>query len=157
MVSVLFVCLGNICRSPSAEAVFRNLVIESKLADHIAVDSAGTAGWHVGNSPDDRAQLVGREYGYDLSNQRARRVVLQDFDAFEYLVAMDQSNLEHLQRMAPKDFKGTIALMLDFTGAKGEEVPDPYYGGIADYHHVFDLLKPAASGLLRHIRQHHML
>jgi protein-tyrosine phosphatase len=157
MSSVLFVCLGNICRSPSAEAVFRALVEENNMGDTITIDSAGTAGWHTGNPPDDRAQLVGREHGFDLSDQRARRVTLQDFDDFEYLIAMDQSNLQHLQRMAPKNFKGSIALMLDFAGTKGEEVPDPYYGGIADYHLVFDLLKPAALGLLNHIRQHHVL
>ncbi len=157
MPSVLFVCLGNICRSPAAEAVFRHLVEENHLGHAIEIDSAGTAGWHAGNPPDDRAQLVGREYGYNLSNQRSRQVTLSDFDRFEYVIAMDISNFENLKKMAPEDYDGTLAMMLDFAGKKGEEVPDPYYGGIEDYHHVYKLLQPAAKGLLDHIRKTHQI
>lgn len=156
MPSVLFVCLGNICRSPSAEAVFTALVHQEKLEKEILIDSAGTGAWHMGNPPDERAQQVGRELGFDLSNQRARQVAKADFQKFDYLIAMDKSNLQKLEQMAPRGFSGTLALMLDFAGGKGQEVPDPYYGGLDGYYHVYDLLKPAAKGLLDHIREHHI-
>ncbi|WP_169566088.1 low molecular weight protein-tyrosine-phosphatase [Sneathiella limimaris] len=151
MPAVLFVCLGNICRSPSAEAVFTALVQDKGYAEHILVDSAGTGAWHVGNSPDDRAQRVGQELGFDLSSPRARQVSVHDFQRFDYIVAMDRSNFNNLQRLCPPNYGGQLAMMLDFAGQMGEEVPDPYYGGIEDYYHVFDLLKPAAAGLLDHV------
>ena len=157
MASVLFVCLGNICRSPSAEAVFASLVQQENLAETFKIDSAGTGAWHAGNPPDERAQQVGLALGYDLSQQRARQVMISDFHQFDYVIAMDKSNLQALERMAPPDFSGTLALMLDFAGGKGQEVPDPYYGGLDDYYHVYDLLKPAAKGLLEHIREHQNL
>ena len=155
MLSVVFVCLGNICRSPSAEGVFQALVDAAELSAQISVDSAGTGGWHVGDPPDGRAMRVGKERGYDLSAQRARQFQMSDFEKFDYVVAMDHSNFENLRRMVPEHFSGELGLMLDYAGRIGEEVPDPYYGGIEDYHHVFDLLKPAASGLLAHIRETH--
>lgn len=152
MVKVLFVCLGNICRSPSAEAVFRALVKAEGLEGKISTDSAGTGAWHVGNSPDDRAQLVGKSRDIHMSDLRARQTTEQDFTAFDYILAMDQSNLANLKRMQPRNFEAKLALMLDFSTEHDGEVPDPYYGDLTDYEHVFDLLEPAAKGLLKHIR-----
>ncbi len=151
MTRVLFVCLGNICRSPSAEAVFRGLVRDRGLEGAIRTDSAGTGAWHVGNPPDERAQLVGRHYGYDMSDLRARKVEETDFTDFDYILAMDNSNYRNLKRMRPSTYDGTLAMMMDFAGRNGEEVPDPYYGDLSDYETVFDMLKPAAEGLLAHI------
>lgn len=157
MPSVVFVCLGNICRSPSAEGVFQALVDAAGLTEKISVDSAGTGGWHVGDPPDARARRIAKEFGYDLSAQRARQFQITDFDKFDYVIAMDQSNFENLQRLAHGEFSGELGLMLDYAGRIGEEVPDPYYGEIEDYRHVFDLLKPAAEGLLAHIRETHTI
>ncbi len=157
MLSVVFVCLGNICRSPSAEGVFQALVDAAGLTGKITVDSAGTGGWHVGEPPDARAQRVGKALGYDLSAQRARQFQTADFDKFDYVIAMDQSNFENLQRMVHGEFSGELGLMLDYAGRIGDEVPDPYYGEIEDYYHVFELLKPAAEGLLAHIRKKHTI
>jgi len=157
MTAVLFVCLGNICRSPSAHAVFRALVASEGLEDKISIDSAGTAAWHTGNMADDRARSVGRLRGYDMDDLRARQVTVLDFDAFDYIIAMDQNNLQDLQALAPASYAGHLALMLDFSGKDSGEVPDPYYGDITDYEHVFELLEPAATGLLAHIRDSHNL
>ncbi len=157
MLSVVFVCLGNICRSPSAEGVFQALIDAAGLTEQISVDSAGTGGWHVGDPPDERARRVAAELGYDLSAQRARQFQIADFDKFDYVIAMDRSNLDNLHRLGHGEFSGELGLMLDYAGRIGEEVPDPYYGEIEDYYHVFDLLKPAAEGLLAHIRETHTI
>lgn len=151
MIRVLFVCLGNICRSPSAEAVFRDLVIDRKLDKEVETDSAGTGAWHIGNPPDERAQLVGRTRGYEMSDLRARQVVASDFDLFDYIVAMDNSNFNTLDRLRHRSAKGKLVRMLDFGGTGEIEVPDPYYGELEDYSRVFDLLEPAAADLLDHI------
>ena len=153
MTAVLFVCLGNICRSPSAHAVFRALVASEGLEEKISTDSAGTAAWHTGNRADDRARSVGRLLGYDMDDLRARQVTVQDFGSFDYIIAMDQNNLRDLQALAPASYTGHLSLMLDFSGKESGEVPDPYYGDISDYEHVFELLEPAATGLLTHIRR----
>ena len=152
MVRVLFVCLGNICRSPSAEAVFRALVKAEGLDGKIQTDSAGTGAWHVGNAPDGRAQLVGKTRNIHMADLRARQTDEKDFSDFDFILAMDESNLANLQRMKPEDYQGHLALMLDFGSEAGGEIPDPYYGDLVDYEHVFDLLVPAAKGLLDHIR-----
>jgi len=151
MIRVLFVCLGNICRSPSAEAVFRALVQERGFSAHIETDSAGTGAWHVGNPPDERAQLVGRKYGIEMSDLRARQATPEDFHVFDIILAMDHSNHENLKRMRPSNGRAELAMMMAFAGRPNEEVPDPYYGDLSDYETVFDMLKPAADGLLDHI------
>lgn len=151
MVKVLFVCLGNICRSPSAEAVFRALVKAEGLDGVIEIDSAGTGAWHVGNPPDDRAQVIGRTRNYGMSDLRARQAVVADFAAFDFVLAMDESNLGNLRRLKPAEYAGHLSLFLDFSDVADGDVPDPYYGELIDYEHVFDLLEPAAKGLLDHI------
>jgi low molecular weight protein-tyrosine phosphatase len=153
MASILFVCLGNICRSPSAEAIFRTVVADAGLQDKITIDSAGTGAWHIGNPPDERAQKVGRRLGFDLSDLRGRQVSLEDFDNFDIIIPMDLSNRANLKRMAPDHFKGDISLMMSFVGQPDGEVPDPYYGDISDYENMYQLVLPAADGLLRHVRQ----
>lgn len=157
-VKVLFVCLGNICRSPTAHGVFQHMVNSSQLQDHIVVDSAGTGAWHVGSSPDSRASETALNRGYDLSSLRARQVAADDFRQFDYILAMDQENLRALQALRPGNFAGTLELFLQFgQGARESEVPDPYYGGRNGFEHVLDLVEEASEGLLRHIRSQHKL
>lgn len=154
MAKVLFVCLGNICRSPTADGIFRNLVAQANLDQKILVDSAGTGDWHIGKAPDARTVAAARNRGYDLSVLRARQVNKNDFAEFDYVLAMDNSNLKDLQRMKPFDYKGHLGLFLEF-GSRGDylEVPDPYYGGKEGFELVLDLVEDAAQGLLNHIRQ----
>ena len=153
MTKVLFVCLGNICRSPTADGIFRNLVVREKLDQKIVVDSAGTGDWHIGKAPDARTVAAARQRGYDLSVLRARQVNVNDFAGFDYVLAMDKSNLMDLQRMKPSSYAGHLGLFLDF-GSRGDyrEVPDPYYGGKEGFELVLDLVEDAAQGLLNHIR-----
>lgn len=153
MTKVLFVCLGNICRSPTADGIFRNLVVREKLDQKIVVDSAGTGDWHIGKAPDARTVAAARQRGYDLSVLRARQVNVNDFAGFDYVLAMDKSNLMDLQRMKPSTYTGHLGLFLDF-GSRGDyrEVPDPYYGGKEGFELVLDLVEDAAQGLLNHIR-----
>lgn len=152
-VGVLFVCLGNICRSPTAEAVFRRQVADAGLAGRVRIDSAGTGAWHVGKAPDVRAQAAARQRGYDLSALRARQVHAGDFNDFDYLLAMDRDNLAVLQRMAPAGARARLALTLDFAPTAAlSEVPDPYYGGPEGFAQVLDLLEAAGTGLLEELR-----
>lgn len=153
MTKVLFVCLGNICRSPTADGIFRNLVVREKLDQKIVVDSAGTGDWHIGKAPDARTVAAARQRGYDLSVLRARQVNVNDFAGFDYVLAMDKSNLMDLQRMKPSSYAGHLGLFLDF-GSRSDyrEVPDPYYGGKEGFELVLDLVEDAAQGLLNHIR-----
>lgn len=151
--SVLFVCLGNICRSPTADGVFRELVKREKLDHRIRVDSAGTAGWHQGRQPDPRTVSVAKQRGYDLSVLRARQLVVEDFDEFDYILAMDKQNLKDINTMRPAHFAGHTGLFLDFAPSLGyREVPDPYYGEADDFALVVDLVEGAAQGLLEHLR-----
>ncbi|RMF16473.1 MAG: low molecular weight phosphotyrosine protein phosphatase [Gammaproteobacteria bacterium] len=151
---ILFVCLGNICRSPTAEDVFRARAAQAGLANRLRIDSCGTGHWHVGEPPDPRAVQAARERGYDLSALRARQVSDSDFQNFEYILAMDSDNLAHLRRMAPSGFTGHLGLFLDFApGHEGEPVPDPYYGGDAGFAHVLDLIERASEGLLAHLSE----
>lgn len=154
MTNVLFVCLGNICRSPTADGIFRELVANAKLDQKIMVDSAGTGAWHIGKTPDSRTIAAARTRGYDLSVLRARQVTARDFDEFDYVLAMDEANLADLQQLKPAHFTGHLGLFLEF-GARGDyrEVPDPYYGGSDGFELVLDLVEDAAQGLLKHIRQ----
>jgi len=153
MIKVLFVCLGNICRSPSAEGVFRKLVEEQGLLDQVEIDSAGTHAYHVGSAPDDRAQEAARQRGIDMSALRGRRVDEGDFYIFDYVLAMDESNEYHLREMAPAEEVHKVTLFLNFAPERSEnEVPDPYYGGHSGFEHVLDLIEDASAGLLADIK-----
>jgi protein-tyrosine phosphatase len=153
-VKVLFVCMGNICRSPTAHGVFRHLVKESGLSQHIEIDSAGTHAYHIGNPPDKRSAITAKKRGIDLSDLRARKVDLGDLYEYDYVLAMDKDNQRILLDMAPNDVKYKIRLFLEFAPQWGkQEVPDPYYGGDDGFEHVFDLVQAASEGLLADIRQ----
>jgi len=157
-VKVLFVCLGNICRSPTAHAVFQQLVSAGGLDDQIAVDSAGTGDWHVGLPPDRRASASAALRGYDLSGLRARQVGPADFVEYDYILAMDEQNLRNLRQLAPKDFRGELQLFLHYAGDRQQrEVPDPYYGGQDGFDQVLDLVEEASRGLLQALVQRHGL
>lgn len=153
MVNVLFVCLGNICRSPSAEGVFRALVDRSSLAGRIGVDSAGTHPFHVGKPPDPRAQAAAARRGVDLSPLRARQVSADDFRRFAYVLAMDEENLADLAAMCPPEERSRPRLFLEFAPKAGRrDVPDPYYGGADGFEYMLDLIEEGAQGLLTHLR-----
>ncbi len=155
-IRVMFVCLGNICRSPTAHGVFQGLVIQRGLQDKIEVASSGTGDWHIGHAPDKRASLEAKRRGYDLSTLRAQQIVEDDFHNFDYLLAMDKTNLADLQAMRPPGARAKLALFLDYSPADAEqEVPDPYYGGDAGFAHVFNLVERASEGLLQEISHAH--
>ena len=148
-ISVLFVCTGNICRSPTAEAIFRKLVAEAGMSETILADSAGTHGYHIGEPPDRRAQASAADRGYDLSSLRARRVERADFQRFDLIVAMDRGHFTILSRMAEPSAAHKLKLMMSYAGGfEEEDVPDPYYGGPQDFERVLDMLEDAARGLL---------
>ena len=156
-VGVLFVCMGNICRSPTAQGVFAKLVREHGLLDHIGIDSAGTHAYHVGEPPDARAQQAALQRDVDLSGLRARQVTYDDFFNFDYILAMDRDNMEILTEVSPRHMHEKIRLFLDFAPNAGEsEVPDPYFGGTKGFERVLDLVETAAEGLLSHIRLHRL-
>ncbi|MCJ7590112.1 MAG: low molecular weight phosphotyrosine protein phosphatase [Woeseiaceae bacterium] len=146
--SVLFVCMGNICRSPTAEGVFRHLVNEAGLADRIEVDSAGTHAYHVGEPPDRRATAAAERRGVSLANIRARRVSDQDFEIFDYIIAMDVDNQSRLLEQAPEQHRHKVRMFLSYASVGETEVPDPYYGGSAGFERVLDLVEEASRGLL---------
>lgn len=153
-VSVVFVCMGNICRSPTAEAVFRHYVESAGLSEHVLIDSAGTHDYHVGDPPDSRAQRAAIQRGYDMSKLRGRQVGEDDFRRFDYVLAMDRANLAILQRITPPDSDTQARLFLEYSRHHTErEVPDPYYGGAGGFEHVLDMVEDAAQGLLEEIRQ----
>jgi len=148
-VSVLFVCTGNICRSPTAEAIFRKLVADAGMSETILADSAGTHGYHIGEPPDVRAQASAADRGYDLSSLRARRVERADLQRFDLIVAMDRGHFTILSRMAEPSAAHKLKLMMSYAdGFEEEDVPDPYYGGPQDFERVLDMLEDAARGLL---------
>ncbi len=152
--SVLFVCLGNICRSPTAEAVFRKLAADAGLGERIYIDSAGTIGYHEGAPADGRATAAALARGLDLGSLRARRVVAEDFARFDLILAMDEENLADLQRIRPDDARARLGLLLEYaadTGVKG--VPDPYYGGKNGFEQVLDLVTAACAGLVEDVRR----
>lgn len=139
--SVLFVCTGNICRSPTAEGVLRHLARESGI--ELRVESAGTGDWHAGEAPDERAQRHAKSRGYDLSAQRARQVRARDFEEFDLVVAMDRGHLRELRRHCPRQHQGKLRMLVD-----GRDVPDPYYGGPEGFEQVLDLVEAACRDLL---------
>ena len=151
---VLFVCMGNICRSPTAEGVFRHAVAAAGLEQRILVDSAGTHDYHLDHAPDRRAQSAAAQRGYDLAGLRARLVTAQDFVDFDYILAMDRENLAQLRQLASPQHRGKLSLFMDYSHARrGEEVPDPYYGGAKGFELVLDMTEEAAQGLLRQIKK----
>ena len=156
MVKVLFVCTGNICRSPTAEGVFAAHVAAAGLAARIGIDSAGTHGYHIGDPPDARSREAAKRRGYDLSALRARKLEPADIATFDYLLAMDREHLAILSRLARGAQAAKVALFLDFApGGRGKEVPDPYYGAAQGFEHVLDLIEAGSRGLLGHIRERH--
>jgi protein-tyrosine phosphatase len=150
---VLFVCMGNICRSPTAEGVFRHVVREAGLIDVIEIDSAGTHTYHINNPPDTRAASAAKRRGYSLDGIRARRIEEEDFDRFDYIIAMDLDNLALLREQAAKQHENKLHLFMHFSDLPVDEVPDPYYGGAAGFERVLDLVEDASRGLLKKIRQ----
>lgn len=149
MTRILFVCLGNICRSPTAEAVFRSKLKQQRLEQRIDCDSAGTSHYHVGEAPDRRAAQAARNRGYDMADLRGRQVSDDDFETFDLILAMDHSNLAELRRRAGQQYADKLGLLLDYADAHEREVPDPYYGGRDGFDHVLDLVESACDGLLR--------
>lgn len=157
-IGVLFVCLGNICRSPTAHGVFEQRLARRGLAAAIRVDSAGTGDWHIGRAPDPRTQAAAARRGYDLGALRARQVEAADFQHFQYILAMDAENLGNLERLRPAGFDGELSLFLQYAqGVAEREVPDPYYGGAEGFDRVLDLVENAADGLLDQLVRRHAL
>jgi protein-tyrosine phosphatase len=155
-VKVLFCCMGNICRSPTAHGVFEALVVREGLGHLIEVDSAGTHAYHVGEPPDRRSQETALQRGVDISGQRARQACVEDFSRFDYLLAMDRDNYRILSALCPCGMSHKLRLFLDFApGVDLREVPDPYYGGPSGFDQVYDMVEIAAAGLLDEIRQRH--
>jgi len=150
---VLFVCLGNICRSPSAEIVFREVLRREAPELSVEIDSAGTADYHIGEPPDPRTQAAARRRGYDMSALRARRIEAGDFERFDLILAMDDANAAELRRRAPAAYRERVRLFLEFARDLEErEVPDPYYGGPTGFEQVLDLVETASRGLIEHLR-----
>jgi protein-tyrosine phosphatase len=156
MVKVLFVCLGNICRSPTAQGVFAKMVEEADLGDAISVDSAGTHAYHVGSPPDRRAQEAARRRGIDLSPLRGRQATAEDLVSFDYVLAMDRDNQSHLLAIAG-ELGDKVQLFLEYAEDIPDlEVPDPYYGGRSGFERVIDMIEEASRGLLADIRRRHL-
>lgn len=150
---ILFVCLGNICRSPMAEGVFRDLVSREGLENEIEIDSAGTGSWHIGKTPDPRGMRASAARGIDISGQRARQVKNGDFSYYDLILVMDHDNLQTLISLSAPEYHHKIHLFLDFAPASYEtEVPDPYFGGTDGFEHVLNLIEAASRGLLLHIQ-----
>ena len=149
--------MGNICRSPTAHGVFEALVENEGLSHLIQVDSAGTHAYHVGEPPDPRSQQTARTRGFDLSGQRARQAVRNDFHEFDYVLAMDRDNYANLAAICPTDKQDKLRLFLDYAPELSiDEVPDPYYGGSRGFERVFDMVEVAAQGLLKDIKERHI-
>ena len=153
--SVLFVCMGNICRSPTAEGVFRSHVVKNKLSETIITDSAGTHAYHIGNPPDPRAIVTAKNHGVDLSDLVARKVSAEDFNNFDYIIAMDRQNLrilKEIQDSLKSPVKASLHLFMEFaTDWQEDEVPDPYYGGDNGFEEVYQMVDDASAGLLKQI------
>ena len=151
---VLLVCMGNICRSPTAEGVLRHFIKINNLGDKVEVDSAGTHGYHVGEAPDSRTQRAASARGYNLSQLRARKVARQDLDYFDLVLAMDKNNLDNLQRLARPDQMQKIKLFMDYAkNFEDDEVPDPYYGLGHGFDLVLDMVEDASRGLIAEVEK----
>ena len=149
-VSVLMVCMGNICRSPTAHGVLHKMVADAGLADHIRVDSAGTHGYHVGEPPDERAQAHAARRGYDLSAQRARKLTRRDFSDYNLVLVMDDNNEQAARALCPPGSKDRLRRLTDFcTTLQAHEVPDPYYGGADGFERVLDVVEDGCAGVMR--------
>ncbi|MFT6331202.1 MAG: protein-tyrosine phosphatase [Bermanella sp.] len=148
--SVLFVCLGNICRSPSAEAVFKKKAADVGI--NVEIDSAGTAGYHKGTAPDKRSQAVGMQRDYSFKGLKCRKVVEQDFEKFDYILGMDNENVTNLLEACPEEFQHKVSLFLSFSQSEEQEVPDPYYGGKRGFEYVLDLIEQGADGFIDHLK-----
>jgi protein-tyrosine phosphatase len=154
MVSVLFCCMGNICRSPTAEGVFRSQVVAAGLEKQIRIDSAGTHSYHIGHAPDARSQAAATARGIGLGDLRARQVAQRDFSDFDFILAMDRDNLAELVRIAPQEYRDKPVLFMDYSARRaGAEVPDPYYGGLGDFETVLDMAEDGCAGLLDAIKK----
>ena len=157
-VRILFVCMGNICRSPTAQGVFTSLLKAEGLSEFFEVDSAGTHAYHEGEPPDSRAGSAARKRGIDLGDQRARRIHPDDFDYFDYVVAMDRSNFEDLAGSCASQHQSKVRLFLDFASELPEtEIPDPYYGGPQGFERVLDLIEHASRAMISELRKQHRL
>lgn len=155
-INVLFVCMGNICRSPTAHGVFEQRVDSKGLSQQILTDSAGTHAYHVGESPDPRSQATALENGVDISHQRAQKVKKEDFEHFDYIIAMDSSNYADLKRLAANDLQHKVYRFMQFAPDwDNDDVPDPYYGGGNGFENVFKMVEAASDGLLAHIQENH--
>lgn len=153
MIRVLLVCLGNICRSPTAEVVFRSKVEKAGLGDSVEIVSCGTAGYHIGEPSDSRSQAAAKARGYDMSTLRGRQVQGGDFEHFDFILAMDESNLLELRQRCPKQYIEKLGLFLTYANNYQEtEVPDPYYGGDKGFFHVLDLVEDASEGFVEVIK-----
>lgn len=151
---ILFVCMGNICRSPTADGVFRQKVAEQRLGQQVRVDSAGTHNYHPGSPPDARAQAAAAKCGYDLSSLRARQITDADYASFDLILVMDQDNLAVLQDDCPPEHQHKLRLLTEFCQVhKASVVPDPYYGGADGFEYVLDLVEDACEGLLVHVKR----
>lgn len=154
MIRVLFICAGNICRSPTAEGVLRKLVAEAGLAEHVEIDSAGTHSYHAGEPPDPRARQAAARRGYDLDGQRARQVTARDCERFDLLLVMDDDNLRAMRRLCPEAHAHKLKKLIDYLPNGGyREIPDPYYGGPKDFERMLDLIEGASRGLLGELRR----
>jgi protein-tyrosine phosphatase len=152
LIGTLFVCTGNICRSPTAEGVFRHLVAQAGLQDNFRIDSAGTTASHRGEPPDDRARRVASSRGVSLKGLKARAITAADFKDFDYIYAMDSGHFDHLTAMAPGDASAVIVMFID-----GQDVPDPWYGAEKDFEDVFALIEKGAANVLAALRREHDL
>ncbi len=153
MISILFVCMGNICRSPTSEGVFRHFVQEAGLGDRIRIDSAGTHAYHTNEPADRRASAAAERRGYSLTDMRARRVSEEDFNEFDFIIAMDQLNHATLVDQADSEHHDKIHLFLEYASGPEDDVPDPYYGGAKGFERVLDLVEEASRGLLETLKE----
>jgi protein-tyrosine phosphatase len=154
MINILFVCMGNICRSPSAEGFFAKALKSSAYRDQISIDSAGTHSYHVGHAPDSRAVETASGFGVDIGALRARKVQVQDFNHYDLIIAMDHSNFEDLRAIQPADSKADLKMMMSYHPQRQpREVPDPYYGGMNGFTYMCELLESATTGLLEDVER----